>query len=221
MLMTLGVPLAGSLVLQRLYPPPSPVADVNEVRIVTDAVQSDADRLFVQRIGAQLGSDVVIDAAALDYATRLVPITQEMEARLGSQEARRQAYAQAAFSIAQALAWLSPQLAFSDALSNLAGTDTRRHDAFLREVREFQMELRAFMYPRVLESVRSPQPPPGPDCPGRFTFTEYDAIPRFAMVDAPATTRAGLALRTGGWLLMLAAGIAAIGLRRARWAIGS
>jgi ABC-2 type transport system permease protein len=129
-----------------------------------------------------------------------------MERRLEPQERRRQDYARTADRIARVIAWLSPQAAFHTALTDLAGTGTSRHRDFLQAVRAFQLELRAFMYPRVLEPVTSPISSACIGCPGRLTFAEYDVIPRFAFTDAAPNVRSAAAVRTAAWFALLATG---------------
>jgi hypothetical protein len=78
------------------------------------------------------------------------------------------------------------------------------------------------MYPRVLETVRSTSQKACSTCPGRLTFVDYDAIPRFSWQDQPATVRAASAFRAAGWLGLLAAMLAVVGIGGARtWALGS
>jgi ABC-2 type transport system permease protein len=220
---TIATPLAGSFVLHAVSPPPSTAAHIDELRRTTDAVQVEADAIVQRRLAAHLGPGAgAVNPTTLDYATRLVLVTQEMEARLADQERRRQAHARAASRIAETASWLSPQVAFHTALAELAGTDAARHRAFLESVRAFQLELRGFMYPRVLETVRSTSPNTCNACPGRLTFTDYDAIPRFGWRDPPATVRVASALRAAGWLGVLAATLALVGIGGARtWALGS
>jgi ABC-2 type transport system permease protein len=193
---------------------------VSELRRTTDAVQAEADAVVARRLVASLGPAArSINPGTLDFSTRLVLITQEMEERLSGQDRRRQDHVRATAALASVVWWLSPQIALQTALADLAGTGTARHQAFLRDVRAFQLELRAFMYPRVLAQVRAPTAPACDGCPGRLNFTDYAAIPRFAMRDGPTSTRVATALATAGWLTVLAAAAAIAGLGRARWAI--
>jgi ABC-2 type transport system permease protein len=223
LVLTVAVPLAGSLTLRHTAPSPSPVAGVNELRRTTDDVQRNADAAVARRLVAHLGSDAAsVDPASLDYSTRLILITEEMEDRLADQERLRQEHARAAAAMATFVSWLSPQIAFHGALTDLAGTGTERHQAFLRNVREFQLELRAFMYPRVLGAVRPTAVRACSGCPGRLTFTDYDAIPRFSMREAPSSVRAASALRTAAWVGLLATVIAVWGIGGGRtWVLGS
>jgi hypothetical protein len=93
---------------------------------------------------------------------------------------------------------------------------------FVQAVRTFQLELRAFMYPRVVEPMLAAPPRSCDGCPGRLTFTDYAAIPRFAMVEPPPWQRAADALRTAAWQGLLAILIALLGIgRAAQWAIAS
>lgn len=220
--LTLVMPLSGALAVRLLFPPPSPIADVRELRRTVDAVQREANAVVARRLVATLGPRVhAIDPTALDYSTRLVLITPEMEERLAMQEERRRAHMQSAGTAASLLAWLSPQLAFQTALTDLAGTGIARHARFLEAVRAYQLELRNFMYPRVLRSAQVPGHRACDGCPGRLTFTDYAAIPRFTMPEPSVESNRMAALSTAAWLLVLAAVITGVSLGRASWAIVS
>jgi ABC-2 type transport system permease protein len=223
LLLTIAVPLSASLTVRSIADGVSPIADVSELRRTTNDVQRDADAVVARGLVDHFGpSAASVNPASLDYSTRLVLITEEMERRLEPQERRRQEYARTASRVATVVKWLSPQVALHTALADLAGTGGERHQAFLQHVRAFQVELRAFMYPRVLQTVRLASSNACRGCPGRLTFTDYDEIPRFAMQDAPADARRASALRTAAWLGLLAVAIAGIGIGgRAKWALGS
>jgi ABC-2 type transport system permease protein len=135
-------------------------------------------------------------------------------ARLAVQEERRQKHVIVSARLADVVSWLSPQVAFQTALADLAGTGVARHQAFVRAVREFQLDLRRFMHPHILAQVHSPSRP-CPACVGRLNFLRYDEIPRFVMMDAPASSRVAAASRSALWLLFMACAIAAAGLWRA------
>jgi len=223
LVLTIALPLAGSLALRAVASPPSPVTDVDELRRITDDVQGEADEIVRRGLIAHFGPDAaVIDPGRLDYATRLVLITQEMERRLQHQEVRRQEYRRAASLVARAIWWLSPPVAFQTALTDLAGTGTARHHVFLDQVRAFQLELRDFMYPRVLAQLRSGPSRSCEGCPGRLTFLDYEAIPSFAMGDLPTARRVAAAVSTASWLALVVAAIAVAGVGRgAAWALES
>ena len=221
LVLTVAVSLAGPPASRYAAPSPSPGLDLGELRQITDGVQADADAIVVQRLAARLGpAGRAIDPRRLDYSTRLIPITEELEARLASQEGRRQDHARATGALARTLSWLSPQLAMQTALSDLAGTGVARHQAFLRGVRTFQLELRSFMYPRVLEQARAPVPRSCQECPARLTFTAHRAIPRFEMPEMSARSRVAAALRAAAWLALLAGGVSLLTVGRCRrWEI--
>jgi ABC-2 type transport system permease protein len=105
-------------------------------------------------------------------------------------------------------------------LADLAGTGTPRHRDFLHAVRDFQLELRSFMYPRVLQPVTFQGVPSCGGCPGRLTFTEYDAIPRFAFTDDAPSERSGRSLRTAAWLALVAIVVGLLSIAGSRtWAL--
>jgi len=221
--LTAGLPLAATIATRASAEAPSPVADVNELRRTTDAVRANADAVVARRLRAHIGRAAEsVDPRELDYSTRLILITEEMEERLAAQEQRRQDHAARSARLAHIVSWLSPQEAFHTALSDLAGTGVARHQAFLRAVREFQLALRQFMRPYVFAKIQSLAPRSCPLCPGRLNFVHYDEIPRFAMRDHPASSRIVAAIRSATWLLVLALAIIVLGVGQARsWSVTS
>jgi hypothetical protein len=76
------------------------------------------------------------------------------------------------------------------------------------------------MYPRVLQPVTFQGVPSCGGCPGRLTFTEYDAIPRFAFTDDAPSERSGRSLRTAAWLALVAIVVGLLSIAGSRtWAL--
>jgi ABC-2 type transport system permease protein len=150
LLLTVAIPIAGTLALQWNHPRPSPIADVNELRRVTDQVQREADAVVARHLVKRFGpSAASVNPSALDYSTR-----------------------------------------------------------------------RRFMYPRVLQPVTFQGVPSCGGCPGRLTFTEYDAIPRFAFTDDAPSERSGRSLRTAAWLALVAIVVGLLSIAGSRtWAL--
>jgi ABC-2 type transport system permease protein len=220
--LTIAVPVGGSLAVRAIGARPSVIMDVDELRRVTDDVQRDADGVVRRRLVARLGDRArTVDPAGLDYSTRLVLITEEMEERLRSQDDRRRQSRRQSARIASVIDWISPPVAFQTALSDLAGTGTARHERFLEATRAFQLELREFMYPHVLAQVGRSDHESCYGCPGRLTFVDYDLIPQFKMPEEPSQVRVKATLVTAGWLALLAAVIAGVGIARAQWRMQS
>jgi hypothetical protein len=186
-------------------------------------VQAESGVVISRRLAARFGTEWrTVNPTALDYSTRLILITEEMEQRLSGAHERRREHRGAAIRLGRALWWLSPQIAFQTALADLAGTGTARHELFLDAVRTFQLDLRAFMYPRVLEQVRFPSRRPCESCPGRLNFTAYDAIPRFSMPEPSSSSRAASGFGSAAWLALLAALMLVVGPgTTGTWKIGS
>lgn len=167
------------------------------------------DRIVGTALAAYSGAPAAaVDATRYDYSTRLVRLTPEIERRLSEHAEARERHAQGVTSIDRLIAWLSPTLAFQGALELLAGTGAGRHRRFSGDVRRFQRQLRAFMYPRVLRQAATPAPATCQECAARLNFLDFDEIPRFSFPDPTSLDRAIAAIRSAVWLFALA--IAAI-----------
>jgi ABC-2 type transport system permease protein len=179
-------------------------------------VQAEGPAIVRRRLAASLGLDVAaVDPGTLDYATRLIPITQEMEERLAATEAARERRRLVRDRVGLVVSWLSPPVAVEHALADIAGTGRARHEAFLQETRAFQLSLREFMYPRVLRPVTDGGADRCPDCPGRLTFTEFESIPRFTPHESSTAARLTAPATTVAVLLGLILALAAVAFRRA------
>ena len=216
LVLTVVIPAVGSAAVRVVAPARSPALDVSELRQTADSVQADASDVVRRRLITHLGpGSAGIDAASLDYATRLVLITQELEERLAAREVAREHRQRVIDRLSGFVDWVSPPVAVQSALANIAGTGRTRHEAFLRETRAFQLSLREFMYPRVLHQAGRATAKICAVCPGRLTFTEFDAIPVFALREPLTRDRLSSALATAGWLLILIVALAVASHRRA------
>jgi ABC-2 type transport system permease protein len=205
MIWTVGLPLGASAWAAMRWPAPSYAVYVDDLREAGAAVEAERDHIVGTALAAHSGRPTgAVDSSRYDYSTRLVTLTPEIERRLQRHADAREQHARAMESLHRAVSWLSPQIAFQSALEQLAGTSTARHLRFTRDVRNFQLELRAFIYPRVLQQATSPAAPACATCPARLSFVDFDAVPRFAFVDETPSVRARAAGRTAAWLLGLA-----------------
>ena len=105
------------------------------------------------------------------------------------------------------------------ALADLAGTGTE--DTLL-----FFAPCGTFSSSSVPSSIRECWPAaiaPGqsrcPGCPGRLTFTDYDAIPRFEMPDGPPSSRIAGTFATALWLLLLSLSLTGLALNNPNWRV--
>jgi len=215
-----ALPLAVTAAISMAAPPPSYERYVEDLRNVKDAVEGERDRIVARAVADDTGQrPEVMDATRFDYSTRLTLLTPEIERRLQPHQTARERQAAISRRAARVLKWLSPQMAFQSAIEDLAGTSARRHDRFTAAVRSFQVELRGFMYPRVLQQAVAPARPACAGCPARLNFTDYRSIPAFTFHEPSARNRVQRALVSAAWLAAVAAVIAAFAIGRARWAL--
>jgi ABC-2 type transport system permease protein len=220
LVLAVAMPLAATAAIRIAAPPPSYERYVEDLRSVKDAVEAERDRIVARAVASDTGQRLdVMDSTRFDYSTRLTMLTPEIERRLQPHQTAREHQAAISRRVARVLEWLSPQMAFQSAIEALAGTSTRRHDRFAAAVREFQLELRRFMYARVMRQAVAPVQPSCGGCPARLNFTDHNAIPVFAFDEPPARRRAWQAMISAAWLATITAAVAAFALRRARWAI--
>jgi ABC-2 type transport system permease protein len=222
LMLAVAIPVTASAIFRRVAPPPSAVDDVNARRDAVDAVQGSM-RLVVSRgltdgLGARADE---LDPMSLDYSTRLSPVTEELERRLQGRADARQTHRRLSATVEAALGWVSPSVAMHAALTDLAGTGQSRHQAFLDDTREFQLSLRRFMYPRVLQAALQPASR-CEGCRARMVFTDFDAIPTFAALPLGPRERLATALTTALWLLVLAIGVLVLSFQRlSSWGFGN
>jgi|GEM_PF-1719831 len=113
------------------------------------------------------------------------------------------------------LQWLSPVTVTHSAYAQIAGNDAARHDLFLSEVRQYQLQLRAFFQARLQQAAlaeeANPCKHPSTTCLPGFGFTDHDEVPRSAIAPAlraaPVIPAALLWLFAWAGLLLLLAGI--------------
>ena len=118
------------------------------------------------------------------------------------------AHDQAVLALGDRLRLLSPAMMLDGTLQAVAGTDTRRHLAFVGAADAYGERLRRYFEPLALNNAAFPKRV-CPQCPGRLNFTRHDEVPDFAaMIDEAAGRRAigwtmlYLALLTGAVALL-------------------
>lgn len=216
---TLGVPLIASAVVSNVVPAPSTGAWIDAQRRVADAIQRDRDRIIAQAVAARPDlSGIANRIAALDHATRLTFLVPETERRLAARHNERAAYSQDQAAWATAIGYAAPPLGLTQALATLAGTDGARHRAFEVQVRAYQLGLRRSLYPLVQREAVEPTPRGASR--GKYSLSDPDIIPAFAMVDASSGHRSAAVLPFIAWLLVVGLILGGLGLRRSdRWAL--
>jgi ABC-2 type transport system permease protein len=107
-----------------------------------------------------------------------------------------------------AMQWLSPVTVAQMALSRIAGSDAARHDAFIGEVRLYQLALRDFFQVRLqqaaLANEAAPCMRPSTTCLPGFGFVAHAEVPMFAASESLRATALPLAVAwLAAWCVLL------------------
>ena len=202
LLLVVMLPSLFNLVATTLYPVPSRVEMIQAVRVASDEAAGAGSTLLARYYedhpelasgGAeQAMNDFNIIRVAVDddVARRARPVVDRYEQQLASQQ-----------RIIDRLRFLSPAVLMQDALNEVAGTGSPRHKDFLDQVDRFHAQWRGFVVPLIFQKAR---------------VTDAASAPRFIYQEESTSTVARRVLT--GWLgLMVPAAVMAwIGLRRLR-----
>jgi ABC-2 type transport system permease protein len=169
-------------------PVPSRVQLINEVR-AAGSLRSGELAALVNAYYEDHPEAVPSGASADLTAIRGLALQDEIDRRL---EPLLLAYREAAARqqrLVDMVLWASPPLLIHEAITELAGTATRRYRRFAGQIDEYQRAWRAYFYPLVHARVS-------------LTQAHYDAAPRFTFQDealgAPGRRAALLIAVTGG-----------------------
>ncbi|MCC7536626.1 MAG: ABC transporter permease subunit [Deltaproteobacteria bacterium] len=185
------VPGLATVGLDALHPPPSRIALVNLAR--------EATRTAEARAAAIEGDHGAADRPGVDRTSREFV---EVQRRLGRDVApvlrsfRDQLDAQQRW--VDVLRFVSPAIVMSEGLNEIAGSSVRGHQRFAAQLDGHHRALQRFFFDRIRRGAT-------------LRSTDYDAMPRFAYVEAPTrdllvrvlSSLAGL-LSLGGVLLAIA-----------------
>ncbi|WP_298091386.1 DUF3526 domain-containing protein [uncultured Sphingomonas sp.] len=215
--LTLGLPMAGAAITSAIAPPPASSGWIDAQRRTTDAIEMKADAIIAQGIAQRPDLAGASDRmASLDHATKLTFLIPETEHRLATLHLARLAYARDQRRNARLAGFLAPPLGLSQALATLAGTDGARQYRFEAQARAYQLRLRGLLYPLVQREAA--RPTPQGTTRGRYSLSDTNILPPFALRDTSAAQRAGSVMPFAGWLFLLGLALGALGLRRAtRW----
>jgi len=216
-MLVIGVPLIANSALSLLAPGTSAAEYVDAKRRIDDQVQADGDDIVAAAFKATPALANLVDRmSSIDYATRLTFIAPENERRLAALKARSDA---ARWVQDRAATWISlvtPPMGVETALMRLAGTDLQRHRDFEQQTREYQLQLRSYLYPLIHAQIVTPTPRPAPQSYGRFSFTDYESVPSFQMRAESSAARVASAVPITVWLCVLAVLMAVAAVRRSR-----
>jgi ABC-2 type transport system permease protein len=202
LLLVVMLPSLFNLLATTLYPVPSRVEMIQAVRVASDEAAGAGSTLLARYYedhpelasgGAeQAMNDFNIIRVAVDddVARRARPVVDRYEQQLARQQ-----------RMIDRLRFLSPAVLMQDALNEVAGTGSPRHRDFLDQVDRFHAQWRGFVVPLIFQKAR---------------ITDPASAPRFIYQEEDTSTVARRVLT--GWLgLMVPAAVMAwIGLRRLR-----
>ena len=217
-ILTIGLPLLGSVLISAVSPAPSGIAYVDIQRRTNDAIQADRDAIVESAIAARpqlraAGGGI----GEMDHATSLTFLVPETEKRLAPFREAITANIERQARIAAVAGYLIPPLGLEAGLATLAGTGDTRQRQFETQARSYQLRLRGILYPLVQREIAHPTPMNDPATRGRFNLHDRDILPAFRMSDEPAIARVAAVLPLALWLLLLGGVLTWLGLRVARW----
>lgn len=185
-----------------VYPVPSRVEMVQAVREASDDANTQGAALLARYYddhpelaagGAERAMNdfyAIRVAVSADVERRVRPVLDRYERQLDAQR--------------QMVSWLrllSPAILMQEALNDLAGTGTVRHQHFLAQVGRFHGEWRDHFVPMILRKAQ---------------LDGYGTLPRFSYQDEPSTAVVARVARSVGLLALPAALLGIVGLRRLR-----
>lgn len=210
-----GLPMLADSVTA-LRAAPQSVMQIDALRAATDEVDGNTraviETAFKQRDDLRGHEEKI---AGLDYSTRWTFLAPALEQQLESTHHQHQQTREAGARWSANMTWLVPALAVLSDMAVLAGTDIERHLRYERQVRDYQLQLRDAIYPRVQQEIVSPTPQPA-GVQGRMNLLDYDFIPTFQMQESASPALAVVA-RSAGLHLGLALVLMGWACARLRW----
>ncbi len=215
--LTIGLPLAGSAIVDVVDPAPSALEYVDAQRRVGDEVQAERDAILIEALLKRPDLRAHVErVGTLDHATRLSFLVPEIERRLTSSKLAIDAHRARQEKIASAVGFGIPTLGVETVLATLAGTDPARQRAFETQARDYQQRLRERVYPLVQREIARPPAPADRPTRGQMSLLKPLALPEFELVDRPTGQRIASILPFAAWLSLIAFVLVALGLWRIR-----
>jgi ABC-2 type transport system permease protein len=163
------LPSLFNLLATTAYPVPSRVEMIQAVRVASDEAAGAGSTLLARYYedhpelasggSEQAMNDFNIIRVAVDddVARRARPIVDTYERQIAAQQ-----------RMIDRLRFLSPAVLMQDALNDVAGTGTARHQHFLEQVDRFHARWRGFIVPLIFQKAR---------------VTTFDAVPSFTYAE--------------------------------------
>jgi ABC-2 type transport system permease protein len=202
LLLVVLIPSSFNLLVTTLYPVPSRVEMVQAVRIASDEANAEGARLlgryYQDHPELAAGSP---EEAMKDFNVLRVAVADEVERRVRPVIARYDDQIAAQQRMIDRLRFLSPAILAQDALNDVAGTGTARHRHFIGQVEAYHAAWRAYFVPKIL---------------ARAQLQSYEDVPRFRYAEERTAAVVGRVMGCVAALLVPAALIGWIGVRRMR-----
>lgn len=199
LLLTVVVPSTLNLLADTLYPVPSRVALVQAVRVASDEANTRGSELLAKyyQDHPELAPESV-ERAMNEASLIRVAMTTEIEARVQPLLRTFELQRAAQQRLVNGFRLLSPALLMQEALNDISGTGTTRHQAFVTQVAAFHEEWRGFFVPLVFQSQ---------------SLDSFADLPRFMFREEPDAAVAGRVAWSVAALAIAALLVGGTGLR--------
>jgi ABC-2 type transport system permease protein len=191
-----------NLAAATLYPVPSRVEMVQAMRAAQDEANKNGSKVLARfyedhpelatgdATQAMNDFNVVRVAVNDDVERRVRPVISRYEEQVASQQ-----------RVLDSLRFLSPAILMQGALNDIAGTGSARHADFLAQVDAYHRQWREYFVPKIFAKAQ---------------IANFDAIPRFDYREESSNVVAARVMAALMGLLLPAAAMAVVGLRRLR-----
>jgi ABC-2 type transport system permease protein len=166
----LVLPSLVNAMVTSIYPMPSRVDEINEIRSVNLDIRRDGTRLlneFYQDHPELAPRNDVSDRA---FMLKYLTIQQELKRRLATVEDRFNAQLEQQQRTVDRAGFVSPAISMQESLNQIAGTDTSRYQLFRTQARVYAEAWDAKFLPPIYRNVK-------------LAPADYDQIPRFTFHD--------------------------------------
>jgi ABC-2 type transport system permease protein len=201
LLLTVLAPSAFNLVTTTIYPVPSRVDMVQAFRAASEEANAESAKVLGRYYQDHPELAGTPEQAMKDFYTLRVIVNHDVERRVQPVVERYDRQAAAQQKAIDRLRFLSPAILAQDALNDLAGTGTARHQHFRSQAEAYHAAWRAFFVPKIVQKAR---------------LDSYRDVPRFNYDEEPYAAAIGRAAVSVLGLLLPALVIGWLGLRGLR-----
>jgi ABC-2 type transport system permease protein len=196
------LPSLFNLVATTIYPVPSRVEMIQAMRVASDEASAAGSTLLARYYEdhPELASDAA-EQAMTDFNVVRVAVDDDVARRVRPVIARYEQQIAQQQRVIDRLRILSPAILMQDALNDVAGSGTARHRHFLAQVDRFHTRWRGYVLPLIFQKAR---------------VTSFEAVPTFAYEEENTSSAAARVAFGVVGMLVPAAALAALGLRRLR-----